>query len=438
MKTYFLSIQENDKKEIAFYREWMPLESLNCIALLRTNSIDSWLCTEDLSDTLINNNERARIFVSSSSLDYWQCPKLRITKFIDLCCKLSRYHDVFIFGFHGTLLPEYILNVTGAKSVIRGEPEAIILQICSRIPLDDIKGITFKKGEKIISNPDAPLIDMATMPVPAYDQVSADKYRFGLTGWDKFGVFETSRGCLCNCSFCAKDIMYGNGYRTKNVKQVVNEVCSAVNEHGFRTGYFLDLTFTQDQKRTTDICSGLISKKLNFIWACDTKIDWVNAEMLKIMYQAGCRMIAYGVESYKDVREFVKFKSGFLEKEVIETVSLTESLGINCLCYYQVGRYDLINDNNFREDMKTLKMMLRIPSSYVSTLRFFDFKDKAKFKQAIEGKNKYKKDRLYIAIKIFLLRFYVTLPRIIKFIKNRSIGAIFKDIFFFFNVLINK
>ena len=85
-------------------------------------------------------------------------------------------------GYHGTVDPESILNITGAKAVIRGEPEDTVADICQNSDLFKVKGISFMKEGGFISNSDRELIDLKTLPLPAYHLLDTKKYFYEILG----------------------------------------------------------------------------------------------------------------------------------------------------------------------------------------------------------------------------------------------------------------
>jgi len=53
-----------------------------------------------------------------------------------------------------------------------------------------------------------------------------------------------------------------------------------VNRNNQKTIAIKDETFTNNKKRVVEICEGILKRKLNFIWSCDTRADTLDEEML--------------------------------------------------------------------------------------------------------------------------------------------------------------
>jgi len=183
--------------------------------------------------------------------------------------------------------------------VVRKEGENTILELVEMLKagraFDDVLGITCRKGEEIVRNPDRPYIeDLDSLPFPAHHLWPIDRLR-------KYGkvIFPlmTSRGCTFWCEFCSAVRMFGRRFRMRSPKNVVDEIEYLHNTFGADNFTFYDDTFTINQPRTAEICKEIINRKLKIKWDCETRVDMVTKELLLTMREAGCYAIWYGVES---------------------------------------------------------------------------------------------------------------------------------------------
>ena len=117
-----------NKKGRIYNRTWPPLELTNCGAILEEADIN--VTIPDANAEQIVPREVARhaigydkVFITSSSLERWQCPFLDINPFLENVKVLKGVvPEVYIAGSHGTVKPLEMLNASGASAVIRGEP----------------------------------------------------------------------------------------------------------------------------------------------------------------------------------------------------------------------------------------------------------------------------------------------------------------------------
>ena len=88
--------------------------------------------------------------------------------------------------------------------------------------LDSIKGITFRKGNKIVRNNEKELInDLNKIPFPSYGLLPMHKYRIGRL---RYSAIITSRGCPFGCIFCSTSYMFGRKWRARSPENVVDEL----------------------------------------------------------------------------------------------------------------------------------------------------------------------------------------------------------------------
>jgi len=282
-----------------YKRAWPPLDLLTSAALLREKGhavalIDCRAHPVPLEDMRREAAAADLVVLHSSPLDRWQCPDLNWAGIKSLAEALPA-DKLILSGAHGTMRPEFVLQETGARAVIRGEPEAILSALVeaggNRM---GIEGLSYASDERLVHEPDAPPLDLDLLPLPAYDLIDLDHYGYELLG-GRLALLEASRGCPFSCTFCLK-VMYGSGIRRKSADRVMDEV-GAVISRGARSLYFMDLEFTLDREFVTNLCHRLIDLNTDLKWCCQTRADTVDIELVRLMKQAGCGLIHLGVET---------------------------------------------------------------------------------------------------------------------------------------------
>ncbi|RLC10386.1 MAG: hypothetical protein DRH43_06440 [Deltaproteobacteria bacterium] len=346
-----------------FNRAWPPLGLMIGAALLEKTGADVRIIDGRVA---CNWRKRLRreakesdwIGLTSSPLDRWQCPNLEIAHFVDIARELPS-DRLLIMGAHGTLFPQAMLKATGAKGVIIGEPEEKLAALCTTEDWTSIPGIVFRRGAEIARTGESSPLDLSRLPMPAFHLIKPQKYSYELLG-RPFALFETSRGCPYDCSFCFK-AMYGRGVRYKPIKQLMAEIECAVREHGFRYGYFMDLEFTANRNHAAAVCDELIGRKYSLRWCCQTRADAVDAALLDLMRQAGCRLIHFGVESgspriLNEINKRINLES------IERGIRLTKEAGIECACFFMLG----FPGETESEMEQTIKLARKLNPSYAS------------------------------------------------------------------------
>lgn len=199
----------------------------------------------------------------------------------------EQYPDAkVIAGGPISLTPRH-LDQTYLDSVVVGEGEYIIQDVLRDMP--NLKSLY--RAERIT--------DLDVLPFPARDMMTNlggnvfafnKNYREGGST-----VIITSRGCPYRCAFCASPGIWKRKVVFRSVENVLDEVDEIVHRHGITQLRFSDDTFTLKRDRLTALCDGL--KQRNIVWRASIRVKPHDPEMFKMMYEAGCREVSFGVES---------------------------------------------------------------------------------------------------------------------------------------------
>jgi len=206
---------------------------------------------------------------------------------------------IIMGGPHATFSGKEILATEKSVDlIVHGEGEETLLELAKQPSLQklaDVKGIMFRKGNEIIRTAPRPFIqNLDALPRPAYKFVPIEKY--WIAGQKLLSVI-TSRGCPYQCTFCVASQMFGAQFRARSPKNVLDELEWLRDEYGAEGVAFQDDTLTFDKHRATQICDGMIERKINLRWGCGTRADVVTKELLTKMGKAHCDEIMFGIES---------------------------------------------------------------------------------------------------------------------------------------------
>jgi radical SAM superfamily enzyme YgiQ (UPF0313 family) len=346
-----------------YNRVWPPLALANCAALLEEKGhevqiLDANALRLDAGEVAKRAKSFDKIFVTSSALDRWQCPNLDIEPFLDTVSRIMEVsEEVYILGYHGTVKPKELIELTGAKAVIRGEPEQAVTEICKERNLADIPGIAFREKNRIILTPDQKPLDLKNLPMPAFHLLPMKKYYYEVLG-NHFTLFEYSRGCASRCSFCLLE-MYGKGIRRKSLAQLIEEIDFAVQHLEVKTAYFMDLEFTVFRKQILELCEHLIQRDYGLQWTCQTRFDLIDDQLLSKMKKAGCRLIHFGAEAGSDkVLERVQKK--ITVKQIEEGMKMVHRAKIDSACFFILG----LSESSQQDDEDTIQFAKKLNPTY--------------------------------------------------------------------------
>ena len=207
---------------------------------------------------------------------------------------------VVLGGPHATFLPiETLKECRYVDVIVRGEGEETIKDLVETIEkgenLDNVKGITFRKGDEIVDvGPRLFMKDIDDIPFPSRDLLPIHLYNVNGV---KYTTMLTSRGCPFRCSFCSSSRLFGGSWRGRSPENVLEEMKNIYDEYNIRNFEFMDDTFTLDQKRAERICDGIVEEGLDISWGASSRVDTLSKKLVEKMKKAGCWILFLGIES---------------------------------------------------------------------------------------------------------------------------------------------
>lgn len=197
--------------------------------------------------------------------------------------------------------PTLLLGKTPADIAVFGEGEITIKELAEGKELKNILGICYKENGNIVQNKPRPLIqDLDSLPFPAWDLIPMDIY---IKNCSVAGMFNkntemnvlSARGCPYNCRYCWH--MFGVGSRYRSAENIIAEVNELKKKYNVEFILFSDETFAISKDRVVNFCKKYIESGVGLQWACFSRTNQVDKEMVDIMKKAGCRWVGYGIES---------------------------------------------------------------------------------------------------------------------------------------------
>ncbi len=230
-------------------------------------------------------------------------------------------------GPHVSALPEESAARPEIDIVARGEGEETWIDLCATLEkvkagnanfkardlldpaakiLDRVLGITYQTTDgKIRHTHERPaLANLDTLPFPAYKYFKMERYSSLQPAMDaiergKSFSLMTSRGCPYRCTFCSQSVM-AEKWRARSPENVVAEWRHLVEDWGAQEIGVLDDSANIDRKRLRAVSELLIKEKLNHVpWIPINGIraNLADEDLLRLMKQAGCKRVAFGVET---------------------------------------------------------------------------------------------------------------------------------------------
>ncbi len=201
--------------------------------------------------------------------------------------------------------------------------------------LSHVKGLVWRRGTEIVRNVDRNFIpNLDDLPLPMHHLLPLDKYRTAvLNGSYQFIV--TSRGCTAGCVYCIKHVSYQAGLRLRSPENVVAEIEMLVGLGVKNIHMYADL-FTANRDQVMGICKLIIDRGIKIGFTANSRVDYVDKEMLQMMAKAGCTVLSWGIESAnEDILK--KARKGTTAERASQSVKWSHEAGIRNLGYFIVG-----------------------------------------------------------------------------------------------------
>ena len=249
----------------------------------KVNIVDSEVEPEKVIPTVMAEKARLiAIVVSGTNPSASTMTMVSARTILEEIKKAAPDLTTILIGLHPSALPERTLTTEAVEMVCQGEGFITLLNLLTGVDYKEVKGLWYKEGKQIISNPRAELVDPNELPMPAWDLLPMDKYRahnwhcFGrIDRRTPYGVVYTSLGCPFNCSFCCINAIFGKRkIRYRDPRKVIEEIDCLVKNYGVENLKILDEMFDLNENHVIELCELIIEKKYSLNEDNNLGWDW--------------------------------------------------------------------------------------------------------------------------------------------------------------------
>jgi anaerobic magnesium-protoporphyrin IX monomethyl ester cyclase len=279
----------------------------------------------------------------------------------------SRGAKTIAFGTHVTPIPRETLRAFPSLDfVLYGEPDLTIRDLVDHLEnrvqqrspelkavfdkqmgyrpalkedgsldLQQIAGIAWRKGDEIFVNAPRPFVsDLNDLPVPLHNLLPLSSYRMPMMK-GPFTFIVTSRGCPAGCTYCIKHVSYQFGVRVRSAEKIMEELW-VLKKLGINNIHMYADLFTVNREQVVNLCKLMIEQDIKINWTCNSRVDFVDEEMLQLMGKAGCWFISWGIESANE--QILKHaRKGARPDQARQALLWSKAAGINNWGYFIIG-----------------------------------------------------------------------------------------------------
>jgi anaerobic magnesium-protoporphyrin IX monomethyl ester cyclase len=204
-----------------------------------------------------------------------------------------------------------------------------------QVVLQAIKGLVWRRGDEIVMNPPRPFIaNLDDLPTPMHELLPLDKYRMPLIK-GPFTFIVTSRGCPAGCTYCIKHVSYQYSTRLRSPELLMEEMWHLKSLGIHNIHMYADL-FTVSREQVVRLCELMIAEEIDVGWTCNSRVDYVDEEMLQLMGRAGCRLISWGIESGNE-QVLRRARKGAYPDKAERALKWSKAAGIMNWGYFIIG-----------------------------------------------------------------------------------------------------
>ncbi|MCD6287920.1 MAG: radical SAM protein [Candidatus Hydrogenedentes bacterium] len=266
--------------------------------------------------------------------------------------ELAKNRGAFVVlgGPHPTVLPETVMNNKNVDAVCIGEGEitftGLIRAVRDGTDLGQVAGIWYRTDGTVRRNPPRePIEDVDSLPFPDIEIfdveryinnfIQLDSYKQGLRGLSVI----VSRGCPFGCAYCQPTLVsiFGKKFRIRSPKNVVTELKELKSKYNLDAVYFQDDTLTVSRKWIMEFRDCILDEHLDLAWACNTRADIIDEQMLQAMKDAGLVKVKVGIESICDrVRNGI-YRKAVESAQIQNLIDVGKRLGIQVTGFFMLG-----------------------------------------------------------------------------------------------------
>ncbi|MBI5291027.1 MAG: radical SAM protein [Chloroflexi bacterium] len=198
-----------------------------------------------------------------------------------------------------------------------------------------VKGLGWRLNGEITVNWDRPFFkSLDDLPFPLHNLLPLDKYRMPMIK-GPYTFIVTSRGCPAGCKYCIKHVSYQNSVRLRSPEKLMEEMWLLYNLGIHHIHMYSDL-FTVSREQVVQLCKLIIEQGLKITWTCNSRVDYVDEEMLTLMGRAGCTLISWGIESGNELI-LKKAHKGYKMEQAHKALGWAKKAGIKNWGYFIIG-----------------------------------------------------------------------------------------------------
>ena len=244
--------------------------------------------------------------------------------------------------------------------------ETLLAALKDKSALNNIDGLAYTEQGKVIINNDRAFANLADFPMLDWSLVNPSDYFQHMFSAQKMLYLYSAKGCPGQCTFCFNKEFNKCVYRKRPFEYCIEEMQYLVRNAGLDGVHFADELWCRNKTEMIENCDKIKNAGIDVVWGCNARIGTYEKEDFKVMFNAGCRWMFFGVESGSEtVQE--EIRKGISLKKVVATVNNCADAGIVPVTSFIVG----FPDETPEQIIETIMLAKKIPNAMYDFNFFF-------------------------------------------------------------------
>jgi radical SAM superfamily enzyme YgiQ (UPF0313 family) len=228
---------------------------------------------------------------------------------------------IMLGGAGFSLLPEAILDYTGADHGVVGEGERACCELVAALGRGEAAPRLMRGTQRL---------DGKDIPAPAIDGALLRHYHAasGLAG------VQTKRGCPHSCAYCSYPSLEGRAVRAREPQAVVEEMRRLAVDFGVREVVFTDSVFNDPHGHYLALAEELARRPTGQAWSAFLQPRGLGREELSLLVRSGLKAVELGTDAASEAT-LAGLGKHFDFGQVADLQQLCAQLGLPA-CHYVV------------------------------------------------------------------------------------------------------
>ena len=225
--------------------------------------------------------------------------------------------------------------------------------------LDKISGLAYKNLRDEIKFTGFPKpVDVEKIPLPARYLLSQETFYYRVAN------VIINRGCPNQCSFCSRQKM-APVVRIRSLGSILSEIRDIATYQTYNYINFYD-NININRIFFHNFCRLFIDNKIKIPWGCELRVDSITAEDARLLKEAGCKLIATGIESasLEVLKNNLKYQD---PKQVVTGIRHLKEVNIPIQAYFVLG----LPGETEISFHKTVKFIKNLPLNKDDRINYF-------------------------------------------------------------------